>query len=118
MSAAPALAPGLRAIVGGEAWRELPFEPFREGIEVAWLSDPGSHPRVALLHYAPGAHVPRHRHEGLETILVLDGTQSDERGDYPAGAFVTNPAGSEHSVWSHEGCCVLIHWTGPIHLLD
>jgi anti-sigma factor ChrR (cupin superfamily) len=61
--------------------------------------------------------VPRHRHAGLETIVVLDGSQSDENGDYPAGTLVLNPAGTEHSVWSTRGCVVLIQWNLPVIML-
>jgi anti-sigma factor ChrR (cupin superfamily) len=101
-------------LAGG--WRAAAFEPFREGVEIVWLRrDP---PAVALLRYAPGAAVPRHRHAGLETILVLDGAQSDERGDYAAGALVLNPEGSVHSVWSDEGCVVLIQWERPVEFLE
>ena len=69
----PKILPALLA--GG--WEALDFEPFRDGIEVHWLRR--SDPQVALLRYAPGARVPLHRHAGLETILVLDGAQSDAR---------------------------------------
>jgi anti-sigma factor ChrR (cupin superfamily) len=62
--------------------------------------------------------VPRHRHTGLETILVLDGTQSDERGDYGAGTLILNPTGSAHSVWSDPGCVVLIQWDKPVQFLE
>jgi anti-sigma factor ChrR (cupin superfamily) len=96
-------------------WRRCAFEPFREGVEIVPLKT-GS-PSVALLRYAPGASVPRHRHLGLETILVLDGGQSDERGDYGTGALVLNPAGSEHSVWSENGCVVLIQWERPVEFV-
>ena len=92
------------------------FEPFREGVEICHLRR--SDPAVALLRYAPGASVPRHRHTGLETILVLEGTQSDERGQYETGSLVLNPAGSEHSVWSDPGCVVLIQWERPVEMLD
>ncbi len=110
--------PGLCAQLGDGGWRDQPFEPFREGVEIAWLRREGdTYPQVALLRYRPGASVPRHRHEGLETILVLEGAQSDERGRYAAGAFVTNPPGSVHSVWSDEGCTILIHWAAPINVL-
>jgi len=106
-----------RAFPGfAEAWRSLPFEPFREGVEIHHLRTGA--PAVALLRYAPGARVPRHRHAGLETILVLDGAQSDERGHYAAGTFVLNPEGSVHSVWSDEGCTVLIQWERPVEMLD
>jgi anti-sigma factor ChrR (cupin superfamily) len=97
------------------SWRALAFEHFRDGIEVHWLAKGGTgEPSVALLRYAAGAGVPRHRHQGLETILVLDGVQSDERGDYAAGTFVLNPAGTEHSVWTKTGCTVLIQWDLPV----
>ena len=93
-------------------WRDAAFQPFREGVEIAWLR--ADSPAVALLRYAPGASVPRHRHTGLETIMVLEGAQSDERGRYAAGALVLNPEGSEHSVWSETGCVVLIQWERPV----
>lgn len=96
-------------------WRDLPFEFFREGVEICTLRD--TDPSVALLRYAPGARVPRHRHLGLESILVLDGIQIDERGSYPAGSFVLNPEGSIHSVWSETGCVVLIQWERPVEMI-
>ena len=100
------------------AWRKLTFENFREGIEVHWLIKGGAaEPTVAVLKYEPGSAVPRHRHAGLETIMVLDGVQSDEAGDYAAGTLVLNEAGSEHSVWSKEGCVVLIQWDLPVTIL-
>ena len=98
--------------------RKLTFENFREGIEVHWLIKGGAaEPTVAVLKYEPGSAVPRHRHAGLETIMVLDGVQSDEAGDYAAGTLVLNEAGSEHSVWSKEGCVVLIQWDLPVIIL-
>lgn len=95
-----------------ENWQSLRFEPFREGVDIAHLKT-GS-PAVAVLRYAPGAGVPRHLHTGLETILVLDGVQCDERGNYPKGSLMINPEGSEHSVWSKTGCAVLIIWERPV----
>ena len=77
------------------SWRDLVFEPFREGIAVHWLVKGGaSEPSAALLRYDPGASVPSHRHGGLETILVLEGSQSDEKGDYEAGTVVLNAKGN------------------------
>lgn len=96
-------------------WRDLSFHPFREGVEICPLLDGA--PGVALLRYAPGSGVPRHLHRGMETILVLEGVQSDERGDYPAGSLILNPEGSDHSVWSGPGCTVLIQWNRPVEFL-
>jgi anti-sigma factor ChrR (cupin superfamily) len=105
-----------RALVSG-GWRTLAFEPFREGIRVHWLLRGEDAPSAAILAYGPGASVPRHRHAGLETILVLDGVQSDESGDHAAGTLVLNPVGSEHSVWSESGCVVMIQWNLPVIFL-
>ena len=71
-----------------------------------------------MLRYQAGAMVPRHRHPGLETVLVLEGTQSDEQATYGVGSLVINPAGSIHSVWSERGCVVLIHWERPVEFLE
>ncbi len=49
---------------------------------------------------------------------MLEGAQSDERGRYDAGDFVLNAAGTEHSVWSDEGCVVLIQWERPVRMLE
>jgi anti-sigma factor ChrR (cupin superfamily) len=106
---------GIPALLDG-GWRDLSFQPFREGVEIFPII--AGEPAVALLRYAPGAGVPRHRHPGLETILVLDGAQSDERGRYPAGSFLINPEGSSHSVWSDIGCVVLIQWDRPVEFLE
>ena len=100
-------------------WRDLAYEPFRPGIDVHWLMiGEADEPTTAVLKYAPGSRVPRHRHVGLETIVVLDGTQSDESGDYPPGTVVLNPPGSEHSVWTLRGCVVLIQWDKPIAFIE
>lgn len=101
-------------LAGG--WRDCRFEPFRDGVERCLLR--AEDPVVALLRYSPGASVPRHRHRGLETILVLEGRQSDERGSYGAGTLVLNPEGSSHRVWSETGCVVLIQWQRPVEFLE
>ena len=103
-----------RLAAGG--WRELAFEPFRDGVEICRLAE--GEPGVAVLRYAAGARVPRHRHTGLETVLVLDGAQSDERGRHAAGTLVLNTEGSVHAVWSDEGCVVLMQWHRPVAFLD
>ena len=73
---------------------------------------------MALLRYDAGASVPWHWHQGLETVLVLEGSQSDERGRYRAGDLVTNHAGTGHSVWSEDGCVVLIQWERPVRIVE
>jgi len=93
----------------------LEWHPFRPGIEIHRLyqTDAGG-PAAALLRYAPGATVPAHDHSGYEHIIVLSGSQQDERGVYPTGTVVINPPGSGHTVLSEAGCIVLIIWEKPV----
>ncbi|NER81415.1 MAG: transcription negative regulator ChrR [Leptolyngbya sp. SIO1D8] len=88
----------------------LPWQPFRPGIEIHRLYGDEIGPSAALLRYQPGAQVPHHSHTGYEHIVVLSGSQRDERGLYQTGAFVINPPGSAHTVTSDNGCLVLIIW--------
>jgi anti-sigma factor ChrR (cupin superfamily) len=39
---------------------------------------------------------------------VLEGTFSDEHGDYPALSWLRSPHLSEHQPFSHEGCLILV----------
>jgi anti-sigma factor ChrR (cupin superfamily) len=63
---------------------------------------------TSIVRYAPGSRFERHLHGGGEEILVLEGTLSDEQGDYPAGAYLRNPAGSSHAPFSVAGCTILV----------
>ena len=95
------------------------FVELRPGVEICVLyKDDASGASTALLRYAPGAKVPEHEHSGHEQILILDGSQRDERGEYGPGTLVINPPGSRHSVESPNGCLVLIHWQRPIHFVS
>ncbi len=90
---------------------EAGWKPFRPGIGIQLLyQENEGGPAAALLRYEPGAAVPSHEHPGYEHILVLDGSQQDERGTYPAGTFVVNRPHSVHRVASEAGCVVLIIW--------
>jgi len=94
---------------------DIAWQPFRTGIEIHPLyGELGVGRAAALLRYAPGASLPTHRHAGFEQILVLEGSQVDERGRYGRGTVVVNPPGSEHAVASPEGCVVFVTWELPV----
>lgn len=93
-------------------WNSLDFVPFREGIEIAKILE--GEPALAILRYQPGATVPAHRHPAPETVLVLEGSQTDDNGHYPTGTLIVNTTGSSHNVWSTDGCVVLVQWAKPI----
>jgi len=63
---------------------------------------------TSIVRYAPGSRFERHVHAGGEEILVLEGTFSDEHGDYAAGSYLRNPAGSSHAPFSEAGCTLLV----------
>lgn len=63
---------------------------------------------TSVVRYAPGAQFPTHVHGGGEEIFVLEGTFSDEQGDYPPGSYLRNPPASSHAPFSREGCTLLV----------
>ena len=94
---------------------EIPWQPFRPGIEIHRLYGNGTNgPAAALLRFQPGAKVPRHTHGGFEHILVLEGSQRDQNGRLDAGTLAIHPPGSTHSVVSDTGCLVLAIYEKPV----
>jgi len=63
---------------------------------------------TSIVRYEPGARFSRHDHPKGEEILVLEGTFSDESGDYSAGTYFRNPEGFLHAPFSEEGCIILV----------
>ncbi len=97
-----------RAVVDTEhmEWKQSPAKGVwrkmldRDGGEIARAT--------SLVRYAPHSSFPEHVHEGGEEFFVLEGTFSDENGDYPAGTYVRNPIDSRHSPHSDDGCVILV----------
>lgn len=63
---------------------------------------------TSIVRYAPGSAFSPHTHSGGEEFLVLEGTFSDEHGDYGPGYYVRNPVGSAHTPSSAGGCTILV----------
>lgn len=72
----------------------------RDGEEVARAT--------SLVKYEAGVSFPEHKHDLGEEFFVLEGTFSDENGDYTQGTYVRNPPGSKHSPFSVAGCVILV----------
>lgn len=110
----------LENLAGIREWQDrLPWQPFRNGIEIYELyGDRTQGAAAALLRYQPGAAVPTHEHLGFEHIFVLDGSQSDQHGTYNQGTLVINSPQSQHQVSSSSGCIVLVIWEQPIDLAN
>ncbi|WP_323251012.1 cupin domain-containing protein [Spirulina sp. CCNP1310] len=94
---------------------QIDWQPFHPGVMIHRLyQDDSTGAAAALLRYAPGATVAPHIHSGFEHILVLAGSQQDQRGDYPVGTLVINPPETGHWVKSEAGCIVLAIWQRPV----
>jgi anti-sigma factor ChrR (cupin superfamily) len=91
---------------GALAWSPSPMA----GVERRMLDRQGAEVARAtsIVRYAPGSSFECHRHGGGEEILVLEGTFSDELGDYLAGTYLRNPIGTSHAPFSNEGCTLLV----------
>jgi len=90
ISEAPALPIDFEAF----AWEE-PFPGFRMATVKV---DPARRFRASLLWARPGARFPSHRHEGDESVLVLQGAYRDEEGRYGPGEVAHRRPGSVHSI--------------------
>ena len=93
----------------------IPWQPFRDGVEIYRLYGDGvSGPTAALLRYKGEAMVPLHEHIGYEHILVLSGSQRDQNGTATAGTLTINAPGTRHRVVSEAGCIVLAIYEKPV----
>lgn len=63
---------------------------------------------TSIVRYEAGATFDAHVHELGEEILVLDGTLSDEHGNYGPGSYLKNPPGSSHAPFSEGGCTLFV----------
>jgi len=80
----------------------------RDGLAVQPLHEFAGE-QTYLIRLAPGVKLEdNQQHPAGEEILVLDGTFSDEFGDYAAGTWIRDPAGSAHSPYSKTGCTLLV----------
>ena len=87
-------------------WVESPAS----GVERKYLDRIGTEVARAssVVRYSRDSSFALHTHHGGEEILVLEGTFSDENGDYPAGTYLRNPPNSAHSPHSKDGCTIFV----------
>ena len=60
--------------------------------------------KCEFIYMAPGSKAPQHTHRGNEVMLVLDGTFSDEMGDYSEADYVVRNPSHKHQPRTQEGC--------------
>ena len=52
----------------------------------------------------PGSQTPVHKHQGTETTLVLDGSMTDELGEYGKSDFIFRTNNDTHQPRTEDGC--------------
>jgi anti-sigma factor ChrR (cupin superfamily) len=92
---------------GALAWRPSPSATvWRKRL---YLDGPAEAGMVtSIVRYDAASAFPVHDHPGGEEIFVLDGTFSDEHGDYPTGSYLLNPEGYRHAPSSKDGCVLFV----------
>jgi quercetin dioxygenase-like cupin family protein len=90
---------------------DLPWQTLAQGVRAQVLHDNGA-TRSALVEFAPGSHLPGHRHSAHEECVVLQG--SVKAGDCEVGLhdYHLAPAGSRHhSIHSEQGALAFLRGT-------
>ncbi len=97
-----------RAVVhmGSQDWVSSPSS----GVERIMLDRIGGEVARAtsIVRFNPGSAFPMHNHGGGEEFLVLEGTFSDEFGDFGPGSYLRNPVGTSHTPFTREGCTIFV----------
>ena len=62
----------------------------------------------SIVKFQPGSEFEEHIHDNGEEIFVLEGTFSDQYGDYPKGTYLRNPNNSNHVPFSKDGCKIFV----------
>lgn len=80
---------------------DLDTIPFKEtshpGVSIHfYYADPETRHGAVMIKMEPGSSYPRHRHNGPEELLILQGGFRDEHGEYRAGEFCRFEPGSIH----------------------
>ena len=64
---------------------------------------------TSVVRYTPNSEFSAHIHGGGEEFIVLEGTFSDEHGDYPVGSYIRNPIGTSHRPKiGSDGCVIFV----------
>jgi len=90
---------------------DLPWVPSPElGVERRMLERQGNEiaKATSIVRYQAESKFQAHQHELGEEIFVLDGTFSDQTGNYSAGTYIMNPPGSSHAPFSESGCTLFV----------
>lgn len=101
------------------AYAHLPWKTTSwPGVRLHFLESEADGSARVLIAMDPGVGYPPHRHKGVEEVFVIAGSYGDQAGDYPAGSFQRNEAGTvHHPVAGPDGALLLAWAEGGIEIL-
>jgi len=94
------------SLAGEQSWVKSPSEGVSR-IHLEREAAESGH-TTSFVKFEADSFFPPHEHPLGEELYVLEGTFSDENGDYPAGTYIRNPLGSKHCPFTKEGCTLFV----------
>lgn len=93
---------------------EYEWFDFRPNVKKLILAGAAETEHIAILWYtvADGG-VALHYHSKTESVYVIDGNQTDDKGSYPTGTVYFNPPGSGHAIRDSSGFFLLAYASPP-----
>ncbi len=67
-----------------------------------------------FLYMKPGGRIPPHKHQGYEITLVLEGSFTDDLGEYREGDFILRVGDEMHTPFSENGCLCFTVLDAPL----
>lgn len=109
------LPPLIQKLVSTEV-SDLPWKNIGSRISMARLNSLDGDREVALHRLQPGGSVSNHDHGGREITVVLQGSFSDQDGEYFPGDFLVREPGETHrpSASNNEECLCLAVCDAPV----
>ena len=102
-------------------YEDINWKHVAKKINHAELAIDDQNNKIELLKFEAGAKIPSHTHKGNEFTVILEGSYTDEIGEFVAGDFIHLTESHHHRpVAGKEGCvCIAVtdapmHFTGPI----
>lgn len=68
--------------------------------------------KCSFVEFLPNSHTMPHRHTGIEYIIVLRGSFSDEYGSHKKGELLLYEKDTVHAWKSEDGALLFVVWSG------
>lgn len=98
----------LQRLMSGD-YKDLDWQRINSNLRISRLRTGDTDNEFALYHIKAGGSIPKHTHKGTELTLVLEGSFSDETGNYGSGDFLIRDAKQTHTPTAAQNAdCICI----------